>query len=260
MTASSLDLEAILRRDRWIVTAALCVASLSAWLLVVGADGISGATAMGVMGPAPVASAATQAVLGFLMWWAMMVAMMLPGAAPTILLVAAINRRVEPERRPFGSAAWFAAGYLLAWAVFAAFAAGAQGWLTGRGLLSSEHGVAMPALAGGLLVSAGVWQLTPLKQRCLRLCRSPVAHLTTHRHRGSLGGLRMGLEHGVFCLGCCWFLMGLVFVGGATNLLWVIGLAIYVWVEQVLPIGPRTGRGLGLALLVAGLFVLRQVA
>lgn len=111
-------------------------------------------------------------------------------------------------------------------------------------------------LTGVLLLAAGIWQLTPLKSSCLRHCRSPVDFLVRHRRPGTLGALQMGAHHGLFCLGCCWFLMALLFVGGVMNLYWIMGLAAFVYVEKVLTVGPRLGQLVGCCLIVTGVWVL----
>jgi predicted metal-binding membrane protein len=116
--------------------------------------------------------------------------------------------------------------------------------------------VADRRIAGGLLVLAGLYQLMPLKQNCLALCRSPVAFLTQHYRKGSAGAVRMGLSHGLYCLGCCWAAMALLFVGGVMNPVWIAGLAIFVLVEKALPFGRIAGLVLGAAGLIAGLVLI----
>ena len=159
------------------------------------------------------------------MWWVMMVAMMLPSAAPMLLLFAAIRRRAR-EGGAAVSTAWLAAGYLLAWLGFSVAAVVLQFGFERAGLV---HGMMMwslsPWLSVGLLVAAGLYQLTPLKQACLSHCRTPLAFLMGHWRPGQAGALHMGLVHGIYCVGCCWFLMALLFVGGIMNVVWIAGLA-----------------------------------
>jgi predicted metal-binding membrane protein len=186
----------------------------------------------------------------------MMVAMMLPAASSVILLASALNRRTSPAARPFGSAAAFTAGYLLAWGVFSAVAVLAQWWLGQAGLLNTMLVSTSDRFAGGVLLIAGLWQFSPWKTACLRHCRSPVQFLTRHRRAGELGALTMGIHHGLYCLGCCWFLMALLFVGGVMNLYWIIGLAAYVWVEKAAPGGQRLARAMGAVLVGWGLVLL----
>jgi predicted metal-binding membrane protein len=185
----------------------------------------------------------------FIMWWIMMVAMMLPGAAPMILLFATVSNRVRAAGKPYVPSAVFAGTYLLVWGVFSLLAAAAQWWLETRAASS-------PLLAGALLLAAGAYQLTPLKYACLRQCQSPLQFVMTRWRPGLAGALRMGVEHGVYCVGCCWLLMALLFVGGVMNLYWVIGLALYILLEKVMPAGPRLGRALGVVLTLAGVALL----
>jgi predicted metal-binding membrane protein len=195
-------------------------------------------------------------VVMFTMWWVMMIAMMLPSAAAVPLLVAALNRRSQPGRMPYGTTGFFAAGYLLAWAFFSVAAVAAQWWLAQSGLLSAMMEATSPRLAGVLLIAAGVWQVTPFKQACLRRCRSPVQFVTERRRPGNRGGLLMGIEHGAFCVGCCWTLMALLFVGGVMNLYWIVGLAAFVLIEKLLPAGQRIGQVAGAASALWGLVLL----
>lgn len=198
----------------------------------------------------------SHALVMFLMWWVMMIAMMLPSATPTILLAAALNRRSQSETPPYGDTGLFCVGYLLAWGAFSAVAVLAQ-WGLERGAMLSMHLETLPtALTGLLLVTAGVWQLTPLKAACLRHCRSPADFLVQHRRTGPWGALWMGAHHGLYCLGCCWALMALLFVGGVMNLAWIVGLAAFVILEKTWVVGPLLGRLAGLVLLLVGIYLL----
>jgi len=192
-------------------------------------------------------------VLMFFMWWIMMIAMMLPSAAPTVLLYAAVNRKAEAQkggRAGPRSVAAFTAGYLLAWALFSVGAASLQWAFERAGLLSPMmlHSTSV-ALAGSILVVAGLYQLTPLKHACLKHCRGPIQFLSEHWRPGMQGAVRMGIHHGSYCLGCCWGLMAILFFGGIMNLYWIIGLALVVLVEKLAPYGYRVGQALGVALL-----------
>jgi len=255
-------LERLLRRDRLLVSLCLGIAvTVSAWYIYRGAGMGMSALAMTEpmrhMGPIRFTPWTLSYTLTmFLMWWVMMIAMMLPSATPTVLLAAALNRRSQSGARPYGSTALFCLGYLLAWAGFSAVAVLVQWLLERNGLLSMHLETLPPLLTGGLLLLAGAWQFTPLKAACLRHCQSPVEFLVRHRRPGTLGPLRMGAHHGAYCLGCCWFLMGLLFVGGVMNLYWIIGLAGYVFAEKVLFRGPAPGRIFGAVLVVWGILVL----
>jgi predicted metal-binding membrane protein len=181
-------------------------------------------------------------------WTVMMAAMMLPSATPMILLhrLGADGRL----RRQIWSVA-FIAGYLVVWASVGIVVWGA-GMAVSAFVMPEQRAIAVAAL----LVSAGAYQFTPLKSTCLRACRTPADFLLTHWHRGLAGQLRLGIEHGLYCLGCCWALMAL-FVGvGAMSLVWAVGIALVVLVEKVRPEGVAFGRIAGVLLIVAGVIVL----
>jgi predicted metal-binding membrane protein len=192
------------------------------------------------------------AALIFLMWWIMMVAMMLPSASPMILLFARLQRQQKEKGSPFVSTSVFTAGYLVTWGVFSMVATGAQWGFECVGLLSAMMTSTSGLFAGILLLAAGIYQLTPLKHACLRHCRSPIQFIMHHWRTGSGGACRMGIEHGAFCLACCWFLMALLFVGGVMNLYWIVGLAIFVLLEKTIPAGHWLGFITGIGLMVWG--------
>jgi predicted metal-binding membrane protein len=198
--------------------------------------------------------------LMFLMWAVMMVGMMVPSAAPTTLLYGAVARKAAAQGSPLASTAVFVGGYLTMWVLFSAVATAAQWGLERAALLSSAMAPASPALGAALLIAAGVYQLTPLKSACLRHCRSPAHFLSAHWRDGTAGAFRMGFEHGAFCLGCCWVLMGLLFVGGVMNLLWVAAIALFVLAEKLVPHGAGGGRLAGVAMIVAGAAILATQA
>lgn len=179
-----------------------------------------------------------------IMWWVMMVAMMIPSASPAILLYAQVHRHsTELEGAPPTAA--FLAGYLTCWLAFALVAAGLQISLVSSSLASRET-------AAGLLIVAGIYQLSPFKDACLGRCRSPAQFLSRHYRPGTLGAFRVGLLHGAYCVGCCWLLMMLLFVGGVMNLLWVVGLTLLVAAEKLLPGGPWLTRIAGIAMIIWG--------
>lgn len=186
------------------------------------------------------------------MWVAMMAAMMLPSAAPVVLLYAAIARQRRLRGAAVPGAGAFALGYLVVWFAFAIAAAALQWALDRVLLLTPGMEVASVAVAGLVLVAAGLYQWTPLKQACLRGCRSPLDLLLGHWREGAWGAVAMGLRQGLLCLGCCWVLMLLLFVGGVMNLLWVALLALFVLIERTAPGGPWIGRAAGLALVAWG--------
>ena len=268
--AGPTGLEAALRRDRQVVIAALGAVIGAAWLwLALGAGtGMNAAPAMnrpampGTTGMImqPAAWTAGYAGVIFAMWWVMMVAMMLPGAAPMLLLFARANRAQKARDRPYVATGIFAGGYLAAWGGFSALAALLQAGLEQLDLLSPIMTTTSWWLGGAILLAAGLWQLTPVKRVCLRHCRSPLSFLAQKWRPGRLGAFRMGLEHGTFCLGCCWFLMGLLFFGGIMNLFWIAGLAGFVLLEKTIPMGHWIGRIAGIGAAAWGVVLLASAA
>jgi predicted metal-binding membrane protein len=265
--------EAVLERDRLIVILGLVTVIGLAWLYLLLGAGMP-MPAMDMAGhdsgrsiqqereeAMPMAHAAMlhpavwtpgYAGLMVVMWWVMMVAMMLPSASPMLLLFARIQRSQRVKGAPFVPTSIFAAGYLIVWGGFSVLAAGTQWGLERAGLLSAMLASTSGLFGGLLLLAAGLYQLTPVKQACLRHCRSPLQFLTHHWRNGTAGALRMGIEHGAFCLGCCWLLMGLLFVGGVMNLYWILGLAVFVLLEKTLPAGHWLGVLTGIGLIAGG--------
>jgi len=184
----------------------------------------------------------------FLMWAEMMVAMMVPSAAPMILTFAAVNRKKQEQERPFVPTFAFVCGYLGIWAVFSILAALAQWILHSLALLSPRMVSTSPLLAGILLILAGVFQWTQLKGACLRHCRTPLSFLMTEWREGYKGAFLMGLKHGAFCTGCCWALMALLFVAGVMNIWWIAVITAVVLIEKLAPKGLWVGRLAGMAL------------
>ena len=251
-------LETVLRRDRAVVIAGLvCVASLGWVYLLYLARGMAGMNMSADMAlPRMQAWGAVDLALLFVMWAVMMVAMMVPSASPLILMVAAVNRKRRERDDPLVPTGLFLAGYLLVWTAFSAVATVAQWGLHATALLSPAMVSVSPVVGGLLLLTAGIFQFTTLKQVCLTQCRSPLGFVMRHWRAGRGGAVRMGLEHGGYCVGCCWVLMALLFVAGVMNLLWVAVISLFVLAEKVLPRGELVGRLGGAALLVAGAVVL----
>jgi predicted metal-binding membrane protein len=184
----------------------------------------------------------------FIMWSVMMAAMMLPAATPMVSVFGSLNKR----RGEAGRTAAFVAGYVALWTAFGAAATAAQWALQRNGLLSPMIVSMSPALSAALLIVAGVFQFTPLKHVCLRACRSPLGFLLTDWRDGIFGAARMGVRHGLYCLGCCWALMALLFVGGAMNLLWIAALTLLVAMEKLAPKGEIVAKALGVLMIGAG--------
>lgn len=191
------------------------------------------------------------------MWWIMMIAMMLPSASPMILLYGRFYRHHFSEASPSAAVGLFTLGYLLVWLIFSLAAASIHWILERSGIVHHMMmWITQPQISGVLLIAAGIYQLTPLKQACLRHCRSPVIFLSQYWQNGLCGALKMGCRHGLYCLGCCWLLMMLLFVGGAMNLYWIIGLSIWVLLEKSLPQSAALLNMSAALLIVAGSWVL----
>jgi predicted metal-binding membrane protein len=253
----------VLRRDRIIVLAGLISVAALAWAYTVYLAHDMGNMHMGMgMGmamPKMQSWSLMDFVSMFLMWAVMMVAMMVPTAAPMILIFANVNRKRQEQERPYVPTAVFLSGYLLVWIGFSVLATLAQWGLHEAALLSPMMVSTSPILGGILLLAAGIFQWTPLKYACLKHCRSPLSFLMTDWREGYRGALIMGLKHGSYCTGCCWFLMALLFVAGVMNLLWVATITAFVLVEKAVPRGDLVGRIAGVALCIAGLIMLVQV-
>lgn len=253
-------LEALLRRDRLALVACLVAVLALAWgWLLAGAGMEMSAVEMTAMAGMdgwlmqPAVWTPAYALLIFAMWWVMMVAMMLPGAAPMLLLFARVNRKDKSADSSLASTLLFGTGYLLVWGGFCAVATALQWALESARLLSPMLATTHHWLGAAILIAAGAWQLTPLKAVCLRHCQTPLGFLVGNWHAGRLGALRMGLTHGAYCLGCCWFLMALLFFGGVMNLYWIVGLAAYVFMEKTFVSGHWFGRLAGVGLVSWGL-------
>ena len=258
-------LEEVLHRDRGIVVAALLSVVALSWLwIALGAGMDMSAVEMTRMPRdmvmTPAVWTAGYAALMVSMWFVMMVAMMLPSATPMLLIFARVSRRERAAERPWVSTGIFASGYLAAWACFSAGAVAMQWGLEESALLSAMMVTTTTWLGAAILITAGLWQITPIKHACLRQCRSPVSFLATHWRVGRGGAFQMGLTHGAYCLGCCWFLMGLLFFGGIMNLFWIAGLAGFVLLEKTIPMGHWIGRIAGIGVAAWGIVLLVSAA
>jgi predicted metal-binding membrane protein len=257
-----MPLASMLNRDRWVVLSGLAAITLLAWAYMVkearefSLSGICQCAGMKMSGPdLHPWSVVSLLALGF-MWVEMMVAMMLPSATPMILVFARLNRQRRENHQPYVSTAVFVLGYLGAWAGFSALAAVAQWGLHGAALLSAKMVTRSRTLGVALLIAAGLFQWTPLKNACLKHCRSPLNFLLNDWREGRRGALLMGLRHGSYCIGCCWLLMVLLFVAGVMNLWWIGLLTLFVLAEKVTPPAWRLGRVAGAILIGWGVLML----
>jgi predicted metal-binding membrane protein len=195
---------------------------------------------------------ATEFGLRLAMWAVMMVAMMVPTAVPMTLLYASVARKAAAQDNPLPPTFVFVAGYIAMWGIFSLVATIAQRALDQAALLSPMMVSRSAWLGAALLIAAGVYQFTRLKNACLKNCRAPAHFLSRYWRNGRLGALRMGFRLGAYCLGCCWVLMGLLFVGGVMNLLWIAAIAVFVLAEKTIPSGAAAGRFAGIAMILAG--------
>jgi predicted metal-binding membrane protein len=259
--------ESLLRRDRLVVGVALGTLLVAAWAYLfhlafamsdMAATDMPGMPGMSITMPDMHPWSWMEFGALVVMWAVMMVAMMTPAAAPMILTFAMIHRRRAEAARPSVPTAIFVAGYFLVWTVYSLAAAAAQAGLHAAALLSPGMAASSSLFAGGLLIGAGVFQWTPLKDACLAACRSPLSFLMSRWREGADGALLMGLRHGLYCLGCCWALMALLFVAGVMNLVWVVAIAAIVLVEKVVPRGDVVARVAGVGLAAAGVLLVAR--
>ncbi len=277
--------ERLLKRDRAITVAGLVVLCALAWLYIVTGAGLGmSAWRMTTLSLFPHQAAAVTPdiyamsgmdmgaaaaprpwgpgvwALTIAMWWAMMIAMMAPSAAPAILLYARVHRhalaqgQVQDRIAPTGA---FAAAYLLVWLGFSVAATGLHWALERAGLVSAMMmGSQSRWLSAAVLIAAGAYQLSPLKRMCLSHCRAPASFLARHWRPHASGALRIGALHGAYCVGCCWMLMALLFVGGVMNLIWIAALTLLVLAEKLFPAGQWIGRASGAMLIAWGVATL----
>lgn len=254
-------LEGVLRRDRVIVITALTAVVLASWAYLLGGAGMESHEMDGMLMPMMRTEWSAAYFAGMVvMWIVMMAAMMLPSATPMILLHATISRRRAKQNARLHGTGWFVLGYVAVWSAFSLAATALQWAFATAALLSPMMETSSKALAGSLLIAAGVYQWTPLKQSCLRKCRSPLDFVIAYWREGPWGTFVMGLRHGAFCLGCCWLLMLLLFVGGVMNLAWIAGLAVFVLVEKLAPGGHWAGCAAGVILVAWGIAELVNLA
>ena len=265
--------EVVLRRDRAVVIVALATITVAAWgyILWLAADmdtsaaGMSGfrmiPAGVGLMAPALAPWHWFEFVLVLVMWIAMMVGMMTPSAAPMILIYARVGRSGATQGTALAAVGWFVAGYLLVWSGFSVAATAAQ-WALERTAVLDSGMAGSSGLGAIVLIAAGAYQWTSLKERCLKNCQAPLAFI--HRQGGfrrdARGALLLGVKHGAYCLGCCWMLMALLFAGGVMNVLWIAAIAIFVLAEKVTPSRWLISRISGLGFLASGAWLLLRSA
>jgi predicted metal-binding membrane protein len=260
--------EELLRRDRMVVFAGLIILTILAWsylyyltmrmggpvMIAANANPDVGMAMSEMMKLAPWTS--IDAILMFIMWAVMMAGMMIPSATPIILLYARVLRKNTKRADPMVPTGAFFFGYLIVWTIFSAAATALQYGLEQAALLSPMMTSTSPVFGGFVLLGAAIYQWTPYKNACLQRCRSPVSFLSTHWQDGTSGALKMGMLHGAYCLGCCWMLMLLLFVGGVMNLLCIAAITIFVLIEKVMPRGRDIGRAGAILMGLVGIFLI----
>lgn len=247
------------RRDLIIVAGLLALVSALAWAFTVHQAQVMDAMEVAMwrdmnmsMNGMELSWTSVDAVLLFVMWSAMMAAMMVPGASPMVTAFAAINRRRRERAAPYVPTAIFLAGYVIAWTGFSLIATALQWLLQKTELLTTMMQSASYAFSAALFLAAGLYQFSPLKERCLHYCRSPDGFILSEWRDGTLGAMIMGLRHGLFCMGCCAALMALLFAVAVMDLRWVAGLTVLVTAEKLLP-GAKFWRvAIGVALIAVG--------
>jgi predicted metal-binding membrane protein len=266
-------LEAVLRRDRAIVVVALLIVTTLAWAYLVwlandmwmGGMDMTGLrmipAGQGWMMPVNAPWQPIEFGAVFVMWVVMMIGMMTPSVAPMILVYAQIGRRKPSERRALLASAWFTLGYLLSWTAFSLAATSAQWVLERTALLTPMMQNTSNILGATVLIIAGVYQWTPLKDTCLSYCQTPVGFILRYGFRpDATGALALGFRHGLYCVGCCWGVMALLFVAGVMNLFWIAVLATLILVEKAVPFGRLVPRFAGVVFVAGGAWLLTQNA
>ena len=250
-------MRSLVRRDRVIIIAALVPVLLLSWAYVIAianymTDPSADMATMPGMGP----WRALDAAFMFLMWVVMMIAMMTPTVIPTLYLFTSIWENREGTGSVRSATAALLSGYLAAWAGFSSLATALQWALHTAALLSPMEMNVNAKLGGTLLIAAGVYQFTPMKRACLSKCRSPLGFFLSEWRGGARGAFAMGWSLGLYCVGCCWLLMALLFVVGAMYVAWIAALVVVVLIEKLAPGGEWVARGIGLIACLGGVWLL----
>jgi predicted metal-binding membrane protein len=239
------------QRDRFLILFSLAALALIAWVYLVVLGTNTPKIPQGLHRWMPI-----DFVLMFLMWAVMMIAMMVPSAMRTVLIYAGISARARSRGQYVAPVSLFVLGYLAIWTLFSFVATVLQWGLEMAALLSPMMISTSSSLGTALLISAGIYQFTPLKKACLRHCQSPAMFMANQQKKGLLGAFQLGVKHGLYCLGCCWVLMGLLFLGGVMNLLWILAISLFVLAEKILPARIYSVQLTGLAMISSGFIYL----
>ena len=249
--------DTVIKRDRNVVIAGLSAVILIAAIYTINmAQVYNGMAATMLQQHDHAAHGGDNFLNLFIMWTVMQVAMMSPTAIPMILMHTKVERNRNPERSPILRTAFFLIGYIVMWAGFSAVFAVIQVLLQTTALLSPAMASTSPWLAGGILLAAGLFQFSKLKEVCLTECRTPVMYFMLEWREGDSGAFMMGLKHGLHCIGCCWVLMALLFVAGVMNLLWMAIITAFVLIEKLTSKGDVFGRVSGIGMTIWGVAII----
>lgn len=259
METKNFGLEQLFQKERFLILSALFVICALSWGYIVylyRQMEVMDMNALFFAMPMTPEWTWTDFGLLFLMWLVMMIAMMTPSVTPLLLIYAAVNRNRRQQQNPYTSPAYLLMGYFLVWAAFSLFATILQWLLQQVSLLNPDMETTSKVLGGIILIGAGIFQFTPFKHRCLSYCRTPLNFLQQHWQEGKRGALQMGMKNGLYCLGCCWILMIVLFVAGIMNLLWIALIALFVLLEKVLPAAKPVSLVAGAVLIGYGIMML----
>jgi len=259
-----MSIESLLKRDRRIVLASVAALTLLAWIYLLHLAGnMKMAAPMPDMSKMPDVSpmlrswTVTDFTLIFVMWAVMMVGMMTPSATPMVLIYARVARLAATNGKPLASTSWFAAGYLLSWTAFSLVASAAQGLLERFAWITPMMVAASNEIGGVVLIAAGIYQFSSLKYSCLSHCQSPFAFVQARGgfKPGLWNALQLGFRHGIYCVGCCWAVMLLLFAVGVMNIFWIAAIAVFVLIERTIPAGRWIAGVSGTGLVVTGIWL-----
>lgn len=243
------------KNERGVVLAALVVLSALAWWYTIYLANTMNCCLFAAKNAWPFWSLQQFGAM-LVMWVVMMVAMMVPTITPMVLVFVMVNRKRHEQEKPYVPTGFFVLGYLIVWTFFSLLMTLLQEWLQMSALISAHMVLNNHIINGSILMLAGIFQWTPLKNKCLTHCRSPFDFIMTDWRDGAGGAVMMGLRHGTFCLGCCWLLMLLLFVGGVMNIAWIIFLTVFVLGEKIFPHGRLISRVAGTVFFIWGVRVL----
>jgi predicted metal-binding membrane protein len=249
----------LIRLNRFVLFGSMSLLVVLAWAYLVFLRAQMPVNSMDMSMPDMLPWITSDYILTFIMWVVMMVGMMTPSAAPMVILFNNLNQARFGWKQAFGRTALFLAGYLFIWSAFSILATLVQGALHNATLLNNDIATTSPILGGVVLIMAGIYQFTPLKNACLKRCRTPMGFLMTSWRDGPRGAIQMGISHGTYCLGCCALLMALLFIGGVMNLLWIAAIALYILIEKVTSIGQVLSRVIGVGLVGWGAWMIVSV-